>query len=86
MSSLIRVFLVEGSFGQKEKEGEPLSKSRVVLIAKLWNLTLLLSICGRTFRKGCPFTLLLRATDDGKGLQVTCFHEDHNHEISRVRT
>ena len=46
---------------------------------------LLLSICGRTFRKG-PFALSLRATDDGKGLQVTCFHEDHNHEISQVHT
>ena len=47
---------------------------------------LLLSISGRTFRKGCPFALSLRATDDGKGLQVTCFDEDHNHEISQVHT
>ena len=52
----------------------------------LRNLMLLLSICGRTFRKGCPFALSLRETDDGKGLQVTRFHEDHNHEISQVRT
>ena len=47
---------------------------------------LLLRICGRTFSKDCPFALSLKATDDGEGLQVTHFHEDHNHEISQVHT
>ena len=89
MSSLTPVFMVEGSFRQKEKEREPFSKSGMVLVPStikyipiIWNLTLLLSICDRTFRKGCPFAISLRATDDGKGLQMTRFHKDHNHEIS----
>ena len=32
------------------------------------------------------FPLSLKETDDDKGLLVTRFHEDHNHEISQVAT
>ena len=87
MSSLTHAFMVDGNSRQKEKEREPLSKSFYLhkLTFRAYSLVKIVhSLYGRTFRKGCPFVLSLRATDDGKGLQVTQFHDNHNHEISQV--
>lgn len=71
--------MVGESFRRKERERELLSKyfSRTGIVVCLDH---------RTYRKDCPFVLSLRATDDGKGLRVTRFSDDHNHEISKVIT
>ena len=72
------VCMVEENFRQKERERELLRKS-INLVCR----NIFVSII-RTYRKDCPFVLSLRATDDGKGLRVTRFSDDHNHEISKV--
>ena len=47
-------------------------------------LTPIHSLCNRTFRKGCPAHISLRANDRGSALQVKSVCFDHNHEISQV--
>ena len=44
------------------------------------------SLCNRTFKKGCPAHISLRANDRGSALQVKSVCFDHNHEISQVMT
>ena len=46
----------------------------------------LLNSYSRTFRKGCPVQLVLRASEDGNALIVKKFFEDHNHILSKVCT
>ena len=38
------------------------------------------------YLRDCSVALSLKETDDDKGLQVTRFHEDHNHEIIQLAT
>ena len=44
------------------------------------------SLCNRTFKRGCPAHISLRANDGGSALQVKSVCFDHNHEISQVMT
>ena len=46
----------------------------------------LLNSYSRTFRKGCPVQLDLRASEDGNALILKKFIEDHNHILSKVCT
>jgi hypothetical protein len=43
--------------------------------------------CFRTLKKGCPFTIKVRASDDGEKLVVVRFDPEgsHNHDVNRVR-
>eukprot|EP00118_Oscarella_pearsei_P023725 m.287525 g.287525 ORF g.287525 m.287525 type:complete len:216 (+) comp40703_c0_seq18:103-750(+) len=34
--------------------------------------------------KGCPFQIKVRATDDGKGLQICSIGSEHNHETNKL--
>ena len=43
-----------------------------------------LSLFFRTFRKGCPVQLVLRASEDGNALIVRKFVQEHNHILSKV--
>ena len=43
-------------------------------------LTLIHSLCNRTFKKGWPAHISLRANDRGSALQVKSVCFDHNHE------
>ena len=38
----------------------------------------------RTFKQDCPVQIKLRASLNGKSLEVKSFERDHNHEVSKV--
>ena len=57
-----------------------------LLFSRTSYLTPIHSLCNRTFKKGCPAHISLRANDRGSVLQVKSVCFDHNHEISQVMT
>ena len=51
---------------------------------QMCELQVSLSLFFRTFRKGCPVQLVLRASEDGNALIVRKFVQEHNHILSKV--
>jgi hypothetical protein len=37
-----------------------------------------------TFQQGCPFLIIIKATEDGEKLQVKKFVNEHNHPVNKV--